>query len=129
MLVQLPEESPLALLEALDLGDSFTTKTAYSLPAASGCLARTLTVSQLLPLMQQLSLEFAQLLSMRVLQVCQAVTQVAHSGLLIRQLLFRHSDLVLRSIPLPLTRTIGHLSGPISIIAVQIGSLDQVADA
>jgi hypothetical protein len=88
MLVQLLEESPLALLEALGLGDPLATKTAYSLLAASGCLARTLTFSQLLTLMQQLLLEFAQLLSIRVLQVCQAVTQVTHGGSSVCQLSF-----------------------------------------
>jgi hypothetical protein len=129
MLVQLPEESTLSLLEALGLVDPFATKTVYSLLAASRCFARTQTLSQLLSLLQQLLFESAVLLSIRLLQVDQAVTQVAHSGLLVGQLSFRHRHLVLRGFPLPLARTIGNWGGRIPIVAVEIGALNQVADA
>jgi hypothetical protein len=127
--VQFLKQTPLSLAKAPHERIRLSPQSINLLLSAGGGLPQTLATLNIQSSLRQLVLQITTLDGVGVLQVGQTLAQIMHGSLTVGQLSLGHCDALLGSFPLSLTGTVGTGRVSISVVDVEIGLMDQVANA
>ena len=129
MVVKLVKQALLSLLEALGKRPLLPFQGIDPLQGTGGGLPQPLAKLNLAPLSNQLAAQLPLVSGVGVLQVGQTLSQMVHGRLVVGQLALGHGHPLLGRLPLPLPGPLGDLGVSIAVVDVEVGPVDQIADA